>query len=182
MDNFRVIQEEDTEDLEGLLVENVSFYYNACVLDYKYSLSLALVDCESPIEQLLAIEIERIGLNYFHLFNPKIECIEYSKNKVINTKDNKYRVDMLIGFLFKFKDDYLTYNLIVECDGFEYHQGNKSQIDIDYERQADLLANGYDVIRFTGSAINKSSHICVKKIINHVTKKYDTIDGGIKNG
>lgn len=180
MDKFRVIQEEDTEDIKNLLVENVEYYYNCLVKDYKYSLTLSLVGCESPIEQMLALEIERIGINYFNLFNPRIEHMDTTNNKKIHIKGKTYRADILMEFIFKFDGNFMSYKLVIECDGFEYHKGNKAQIDIDYDRQSILLANGYDVIRFTGSAINKSPHICVIKIINHITTKYETIERTIK--
>lgn len=162
------------------LVDNVAFYYDINIKEFLYSLNYSLEYCESPIEQLLAMALENYRIINFQLFNPKIELLGYQKNEWVKANNQSYRVDFLFDFLFRFENLLVSYNLIVECDGFKYHQGNKEQIDKDYKRQNDLLANGYDIMRFTGAMINKSPDRCAMDIIKHVVVKFETMEKGIK--
>jgi very-short-patch-repair endonuclease len=46
------------------------------------------------------------------------------------------------------------FNMVVECDGFQYHSTKEKFID-DRQRDRLLKANGFDVLRFSGSEIYK---------------------------
>lgn len=163
------------------LVENVAHHYVNNIREFSTTLNSSLEDCESPIEQLLAMALEvEIPFKYFYLFNPKIEMLGYQKNEWITINGENYRADFLIDFVFSFEFKKVTYRLIVECDGFQYHQGNKDQIDKDYKRQNDLLANGYDVMRFTGAMINKNPNKCARDIVRHILTKFETMEKGMK--
>ena len=57
---------------------------------------------------------------------------------------------------------------VIECDGYEFHQKTKKQVEQDNERQRALQKEGYEVIRFSGSEIYHRPKKCaleVKKII-----------------
>lgn len=96
---------------------------------------------ESPIEQILYQKIYRIGL--FKII-PQYN-IDY------------YIVDFLI------RDDEDKDILVIECDGFEYH--NKFYMQRDYERQRYLQLKGYLFMRFTGSEIYNNVDECAREII-----------------
>ena len=58
---------------------------------------------------------------------------------------SKYRVDFLISGDGK--------NLVVECDGRDFHHATRDQIERDRKRDADLAALGYTVFRYPGKQI-----------------------------
>ena len=93
---------------------------------------------------------------------------------ILNGK--KYIIDFTLDFSRKSinSNDYLypkvhDLKYAVELDGFEYHS-SKQQVNHDYEREQDLLAAGYKVIRFTGSQIYKDPFKCVDKFFKIVKK------------
>lgn len=101
--------------------------------------------------------IERL---YYH-------CFDYIRRKEkiplylvpqyeIQAEKNKYIVDFLIRDFTK--DEEL--NVIVECDGFDYHSSKKQQA-YDNQRQRDLENAGYKVIRFSGKEIYDDEVKCV---------------------
>lgn len=71
----------------------------------------------------------------------------------------RYRVD----FLFP------EANLIVECDGEQYHQDKNK----DWVRDKYLITQGFTVLHFTGKQIYKE---LVKKDCSQNTGEYDLID------
>lgn len=66
----------------------------------------------------------------------------------------------------KYRADFWIKNtdFLIECDGHDVHK-TKEQIAYDYERERSLMKEGYRVIRFTGSEINKDPDGCCKEII-----------------
>lgn len=63
----------------------------------------------------------------------------------------QYRVDFL-----------LPNNVIVECDGHDYH-ASREQRTRDAKRDRDLMALGYKVVRFTGSEIHANADACARQ-------------------
>lgn len=89
----------------------------------------------------------------------------------------KYCID------FEFNaNDYLThpdfedkiknkdYKLAIECDGYEFHQKTKEQVQKDNEREFALKMAGYDVIRFSGTQIYKEPLKCAINTYNYILK------------
>lgn len=65
--------------------------------------------------------------------------IKYEFNKVVRTKTSFRFPDFQIG------------NLIIECDGIYWHKGREKE---DMERENELKACGFEIIRFTDLQIN----------------------------
>lgn len=105
-------------------------------------------------------------------------------------KTYKLTEEYLQGFLelpkadFMFKaDDYLTklilgkeirnynYKLIIECDGYEFHQKTRQQVQKDNEREYDLKMAGYEILRFSGSQIYNEPLKCAEDTYNYIMKK-----------
>ena len=60
-----------------------------------------------------------------------------------------------------------VYNkIIVECDGHEFHQKSKQQVEKDNQRERDLKKLGYEVVRFSGSEIFKDAEKCVEDLLD----------------
>lgn len=60
--------------------------------------------------------------------------------------------------------------VVVELDGHNYHK-TKEQRTNDAERQRYLQKNGFTVVRFTGSEINKDVNGCVSEVLDILDKK-----------
>lgn len=54
--------------------------------------------------------------------------------------------------------------IAIEIDGFDFHS-SKTQMTRDYQRQRQLEANGWRVIRFTGSEIYNDAQACVAEVV-----------------
>lgn len=128
-------------------------------------LDLILTDaqyCDSPIEIILSIALNILteGKLYFET--------QYE----IETKNKKYIVDFLI-FGDEFVNSFLRKNfqLIIECDGYEFHQKTKKQVDYDNQREYDLKMEKYEILRFSGSKIYNEPIKCAEEILNYIREK-----------
>jgi very-short-patch-repair endonuclease len=68
--------------------------------------------------------------------------------------DKKYRVDFYIP----------DAKVIIELYGYKYHN-EKWKITKDAQRERNLQKKGYQILRFTGSEINKDVHSCVNEVV-----------------
>lgn len=117
-------------------------------------------DCKSPIEFILAIALF-IRTNGELFFETQME-IAYKKKKYygdIGIYGDKY----INSFL---KEDFV---LIIECDGYEFHQKTKKQVENDNKREYDIKMLGYNILRFSGSEIYNNVDLCVDKILNYLS-------------
>lgn len=111
---------------------------------YRQKLITTISLCESPIERLL-------GMWIYYLTNGQINL---NPQRKITTPDGQtFRVDFLI-------DD-----IIVECDGYDFHDKTKEQATMDKQRDRLLKSVGYEVIRFSGSEIWGNPEKCAKEVI-----------------
>lgn len=107
--------------------------------------------CESSIERLFletfdAIRTKDKDTMYDYWLDPQVEIGNYRVDfELINHKDKK---------------------IIVECDGHEFHQKSKQQVEKDNQRERDLKKLGYEVVRFSGSEIFKDAEKCVEDLLD----------------
>jgi len=118
--------------------------------------------CDSPIEKILATALvieTKDGL----YFEPQYE---------IQTENKKYIVDFLI-FGDEFVNSFLKkdFQLIIECDGYDFHQKTKKQVDYDNQREYDLKMEKYEILRFSGSKIYNEPIKCANEILNYIREK-----------
>lgn len=166
MKNFKKIEEEDfySEDFElEKYVDNKIKYIIECeTIEYKNNLIEGIIGCESPIEQMLAIAMKRIQMENILKYNPYIDIVAIDNQAEIMCNDKKYRVDFLITVDYK-EQEYKFF--IIECDGYEFHQKTKEQVERDNKRQRLLQKEGYEVIRFSGSEIWNKPLRCANEIL-----------------
>ena len=113
--------------------------------------SVSKYEVESPIERLFleafdAIRTEGKETMYHYWLNPQVEI-------------DKYRVD------FELVNNY-DKKIIVECDGYDFHQKTKEQVKNDNQRERDLKKLGYEVVRFSGSEIFEDAEKCVRELLD----------------
>jgi very-short-patch-repair endonuclease len=123
-------------------------------------------ELESPIEEILRAALEKKMLEYNLLWyiesQTEIEC----KNSNIYRADFTIWYDKLVNR--ELKEDFA---LVVECDGYEFHQKTKKQVEKDNKREYDLKMNGWEIYRFSGSEIYNEPMECADKIIKYVIEK-----------
>lgn len=125
-------------------------------------------ELESPIEAILRVALEKKLLEYNLIWyiesQTEIEC----KN------GNVYRADFTIWYdeivNREMEEDFA---LVIECDGHEFHQKTKKQVEKDNKREYDLKMNGWEILRFSGSEIYNNPMECADKIIKYVIEKND---------
>ncbi len=72
----------------------------------------------------------------------------------------KYVVDFLVNDWTNTKPQ-----IVVECDGHDFHERTKEQAQHDKKRDRELQALGFKVYRFTGSEIWKTRGRCVTEAL-----------------
>ena len=60
---------------------------------------------------------------------------------------------------------------VIECDGHEFHQKTKEQVERDNTRMRNLQKAGYEVIRFSGTEIWHRPYKCAKEVLNIILSK-----------
>lgn len=75
-----------------------------------------------------------------------------------------YRVDFLVSYPFFGQ----KIEIIVECDGHEFHERTKAQARRDRRRDRELQSHGRKVFRFTGSEIAASSWECASFVLDQI--------------
>lgn len=121
-----------------------------------------LNECESPIEQILAIQLNSV-VRRIEMIS---EACLFEPQERISVNDKTYRVDFLMCALRGSRN--IQY--VIECDGHDFHEKTKEQAKKDKCRDRDLTSAGYKVLRFTGSEIYNSPNGCANEISEIVIK------------
>lgn len=133
--------------------------YGELILLLQEKLALA-EDCDSPIEFLLGNRI----LHELDNFNSSIGAYYYLHvQPKIHIGEDTFKVDFLLAPVMREHDTRFP-NLIIECDGHDYHEKTKEQAKRDKRRDRKLQSAGYRIMRFTGSEIYSSPHKCVREL------------------
>lgn len=182
MENFTMITKENyTQVIKKpyeILTEDVYYLHKGLTIDYEFMLAECLIDCESPIEQLLSLTLTNLRIS-FSKWNPFIEISNFVPNQEIECKNGKkYRLDFY--FVVAYKNQETKY-FDIECDGYEFHQKTKEQVEYDNQRQRDLQNNGIEIIRFSGSEIWKNPYKCANEVQNIILSNCKYIKDEEKN-
>lgn len=118
----------------------------------------------SPIEQIFIT-----AFDLYLLINNK-ENISLFSQAPITVGEKRYVADFLFErdeFVNKFNIDR---KIIIECDGHQFHQKTKEQVQYDNEREYDLKMAGYEILRFSGSQIYNKPLKCAEDTYNYIFK------------
>ena len=100
------------------------------------------------------------GMNYYNAFYVTLQ----TSFPDIRIDGKSIRPDM---FIWKPSDE--KFNLMVECDGFQFHSSKDSFIS-DRKRDRHLKSLGFDVLRFSGSEIYKDPVKTAKELFEYLQK------------
>lgn len=121
--------------------------------------SVFFEEINSPIEQIFitAFEIycDLLNKDFFYL----------TPQQKILIKDKTYVADFFIEY-----DEETKKGLVIECDGYDFHNLKKEQIMKDNEREFELKLEGYDVLRFSGSQIYRNPLKCAEDTYKYIEK------------
>lgn len=117
---------------------------------------------ESPIERQFIAACLLFNMTVKpDFFSFECEPAQYAYADVFTQeKIERYRVDFLIlgSSLLK------GVNVVVECDGHDFHERTPVQAKRDRERDRRLQMLGYHVMRFTGSELFNASFCCACEV------------------
>lgn len=180
--------------------EDALFRVGVNVLSYEYAnkalqhLERLIDAAESPIEQAMAFALSVAGHDLATNVRYKVGSFVFGDLQEMpdflviepQAQLGEYRVDFLLGYhewvpdverKEKLKDGTeidgvreVVANLIVECDGHDFHDRSKEQASRDRERDRELKKLGFDVFRYTGSDIWKSPFGCATEAIQSLTR------------
>lgn len=153
---------------------------------YEYAVTghCLLGKCESPIEKQMALALWVCG-NAITGTEVEIDVTVYTQKipepyQLIikpQTKIGEYRVDFLLQYRTIFpkienqkiiRDFESCKQLIIECDGHEFHEKTKEQSKRDKERDRLMQSMGYLVFRYTGSEIWNDAFKCASESIRAI--------------
>lgn len=63
--------------------------------------------------------------------------------------------------------------ILVECDSYDYHDGNRTLMKLDRERKRVLEMGGYKLLSFAGQEIWKDALKCAKEVIDYLAETLD---------
>lgn len=164
-DEFMKITEADIEaksenDLINELCKSSRNVFEEMRSQYTLDLLYSIQDCESPIEQIMALRLHEFLKSrkaYKMEFIDSLDIIDIQKQSIITVDGANYRVDFLISVYDLVLAEGMTF--VIECDGHDFHEKTKEQAKKDKQRDRDLITNGYIVMRYTGSEIYNNNNI-----------------------
>jgi len=156
------------------------------------SLMWPVKECESPIEvpmyfalAIVAREHSEVLICGGHEYRPwsgnsNETCLSIEPQAVIG----KYRVDFLLrsrsvygeidqatGRTIPEKAIPIEVQVIVECDGHDFHERTKEQAAYDRQKDRLLQEMGFKVFRFTGSEIWSDVFKCAREAVESLTNE-----------
>lgn len=132
---------------------------------------------ESPIEGLMATALTPRILAAGGLVLFKCEIIAGTKidddqlRLILQSQIAEYRVDFE---LFRYLNGRKR-SLIIECDGFDFHERTVQQATSDRRRDRYFLRTGVPTLRFTGWELTKDARACAEEVVAYWTSFYDPI-------
>lgn len=159
--------EEDNPDLADRIWKCLTKRFH----DYEDLIKRSAAYCESPIEEDLLAALLTEDSAFYYEGDPVL--IPPGQPFPLPDPDNTpasrfivapqfkvgdYRIDIACAFTWTGK------RVAVECDGYDFHQKTKEQVENDTARDRALLAAGWPVMRFPGSAIHKDAFDCAAQV------------------
>lgn len=125
-------------------------------------------ECESPIEKIMMLALvihKKVYANKSIIYeiDPQIDIDNYRV-------DCRIRAMLLVGIRDCREIDK---EIIVECDGHEFHEKTKEQVIKNNNRDYDLKTKGYEVLHFSGSEIFNTPMKCAEKVFEYIERYFD---------
>lgn len=161
-----------------------------------------LMYCESPIEKMMAAALSIVGgkqlgvrfkvKNVYYgrevrssiehlLIEPQAQLGEYRVDFLLTMNITAPRFEMVEGESRATGENTVTKQMILECDGHDYHERTKEQAKNDRTRDRTLQQLGYLVFRYTGSEIWEDVFKCAQDAVGALFKQANDEAWGFKD-
>lgn len=157
---------------------NLAFQRALLVFRDLYELAVGVLESsvESPIEMRLGIQMLGMGGNFIcpaHVHDPEeagnpldaaLNLAQVFGHVVLiepQARIGRYRIDFRVTLV---GNDREITQVLVECDGHDFHEKTRQQAAHDKRRSRELLREGSDIVRFTGSEIFKNAAGCADEV------------------
>lgn len=127
--------------IESLMCFGLFMSVNSCSRDFIFGNPIMTTPTHNPVWVFEEDKISDCFMNLSLKDTQTTETIRIKKQVNIG----KYRVDFLI--------EHPKFNIIIECDGYQWHEKTQAQTIYEKERDRFLIANGYTVLHFMGKEI-----------------------------
>lgn len=133
--------------------------------------------CESPIEVQLGAAILGVNRMDQYLYGQRIilcgpkEITDYREDMAMLVPQYEwrgYRIDFALRL-----PEYRFKWVFIECDGHNFHERTKEQAANDRQKDRDIQASGFPILRFTGSEIHASPFDCANQFFDFLTQRVD---------
>lgn len=128
-------------------------------------------ECKSPIEKIFMIAMNFVSvLRSYELKENDMGVLVFPQLE-IKCENKTYYADfeVLIDRIGK------TVSVLVECDGYDFHQKTKKQVESDNEREYEIKKQGYDILRFSGSQIYNNPFKCANDVFDYLISKEERV-------
>lgn len=174
----------DSEECFAIRLAKLSLAVNHCA-SISVSMDMSMEQCESPIEKIMLSalliaaaerDVEGIFVEHWNFAYPGMlnrqhfQCFYIWPQWV--TSDGKYRIDFRLhlatfdGIEDGFPKQTKSVELLVECDGHDWHEKTKGQASRDKKKDRDLQKLGHTIFRFSGSDIHKDAIHCANECLD----------------
>lgn len=132
--------------------------------------------CESPIEEIMNCAMAMICVDGEFIYWADDHGDEDLPDDAIaigwlQKNIGPYRADCLVVV----RHEGTLRNIVIEFDGHDFHERTKAQARRDKSRDRWLVANGYSVLRFTGSEIWAEPERCAEEIEAYLQQQADRV-------
>lgn len=148
-------------------MQHIAIHYNDLLARFTMCWCDEYDTCKSPIEKILFLAFNLVLIVRTNELNENSVGITVTPQFQIETESKRYYADLY----FEIESYIDNVGVVVECDGHEFHQKTKKQVEHDNEREYEIKKCGYDVLRFSGSQIYNDPFKCANDIFDYLLMK-----------
>lgn len=191
-----VVTRFDDPEVNHSFAAAYAHFVSLCRCNSHDYLCMAFQSCESPIEVHMLAALIAVACRMeisVAICNTLNDHVLQSPGSVSNGrlaihpqyKLESYRCDFLVSYSDDVPDcsqrsttpegieipgvEVIERQVIIECDGHEFHERTKEQAKHDKKRDRTIQTNGFHVFRYTGSEIWNDAATCAKEVIEFLT-------------
>ena len=123
------------------------------------------MNLKSPIEQIFGFVYDIVRIDKYGFIDSEI--YGWESQKEIITAGCRYYADFHFCVPCVSKTTGSAH-VLVECDGHDFHERTKNQVEYGNNRDFNLKNAGYEVIHFSGSQIYKDPFSCAEKVLMYL--------------